>query len=239
MIEVIDLAVEGFLSRYDNDIMAAQGAFLHLLDSPSFGSQRDMSQLIYQTQYKTQTFGYREMFEGVTHQAERLMTLAFDGKVPPQTLTENVSLELGMLAEKLHTQKRADVQEFANHYRKIAHRANIVARTNGWSKRASVVASKEQLGLPARFTSLDRSGKRWGSRNYVKAHLRHTLLTIYNESKLFALSLDGRKTATIIHQDPSNKINKKTIRIVPNGRDTSYDDVKGKVFHPNSRAVIA
>lgn len=239
MLKKIDQITDGFLNRYSNDVLATEGVVYRALESPMAGSALEDAQMVQKVIRTIESFSYSEMFSYTNNAVEELLADVFGEKAIPEVLLRAVKGTMADAVLKIDGQKRSDVRALIKHYRMVIVRADHLVRANGWSRKASILAVKQKNKVPVTFYSVDRSGKQWDSKKYVRTVLRHALLTIYNESKIFRMTLQGKKVAYVQNSDINHPAHGTEFRIAPDGQGNSYDDIKDIVFHPNSNAVVA
>lgn len=85
----------------------------------------------------------------------------------------------------------------------------------------------------------DRAGRAWNPSKFVSLELRHAVVLARTECRLIDISrIEGRDVAVVTH--PENQdLNGLAFSITGQTPDLpTYEDIKSKVFHPNSRAGV-
>lgn len=105
---------------------------------------------------------------------------------------------------------------------------------------SALFQARMKLDTNFHFFQLDRAGRKWTSPNYVRTTIRGFLLSAYIDTYMYALASRGVDLVAVQHPEDAHPHAglvfsiSGTIPGVP-----AYSELKGDVWHPNSRASVA
>lgn len=240
IIKLIDQLTEDFVARYKQDIRAAESVLFRAMEDVDFATSRGASKLARNIRGEYQALNDKKLAELLSNHKEVLIDHAANGDVLRPNMQRAIDRLVLETVQTITAQKERDHRELEKAYRNITIQARLIMNAYGWKPTAAILAAKKQnKGLTSYF-ALDRSGKRWDSFRYVRTAFRHTLLTIYNEAKIFSMNERGIGLFTAAHEDDESHPNHGMIfGILKSEEFPTYDEIKQDVFHPNSRLIVA
>ena len=125
--------------------------------------------------------------------------------------------------------------KIARHFDKVMLAAVMRSRSaSDWPIVISAVTQEMSNSVSLGYR--DRAGKKWTSARYVEVLYASALYELVNDRKVEVMAKRGRKTAWIDY--PNHDSHGQKLALVESQGLQNYNDLKAKVFHPGSEALI-
>jgi hypothetical protein len=123
--------------------------------------------------------------------------------------------------------------------RDLALQVSIATARKRTSYVGALIAARHGKVATLQFRQTDRSGRAWNTAVYLRTLVRMFLLHVYIESFLYGRAEAGSDLAKVTYADPEHEFHGLVFSIsgATDGYP-SYEDIKDKVFHPNSVANV-
>lgn len=234
--------------RYEMLVEGWRSIYVRSLDSGSFGTQRQLSQLIEQAYNLARTYLNTE--NQIIVDTTRAIALEAQGATQAQLsvpvsdeLTGPASDQLIASVEHLQSeitiQVERDIAFLKNAITKTFLTVAMSARAQGLSVKAALVQLRIGGAAELNFFFHDRGNRRWPSRKFIRAMWRVTLLGIYNETVMLTLADYGIDHAQVHHTNPNADNHGTMISMNSNSSLPTYAEIVTEIFHPNSEAILA
>lgn len=237
IIQRIDAAAAAFSGRYNAHLMSLEGLLRRYVNSPNMDSESVRLGVRFAITQMALLF---VRVESVRFSEEILsVSRTAAGDEMDSSLEESLNVQVTRSVSSFASQVDRDASAIIKHFNDLSIRSVMFSRQKGWSRSASITATKKEFDKEVRYTFLDRSGKSWESLKYIKTLVRGRLLETHNESLLYAIAMSGKNKAFVKNTDEFHKSNNVRISITPSDKYDTYESVKSKLFHPNSNSFIS
>lgn len=98
------------------------------------------------------------------------------------------------------------------------------------AKSRAKIARASNLEDP--LTAFDVSGRKREAGSYIELHIRHALITLYNDAIVTSAMSDDIDHGYVESEDESHRFNGEKFTF------DQYENFRKKAFHPNSRAIV-
>lgn len=158
------------------------------------------------------------------------------------TLSERTSELLGAsqsyLDTELAVQIERDVAFMKQTLRQAALAIHLEASTRGIPLKTAMVQYRISNSGELRFHFKDRQNRKWPSQKFVRSAWRQHLLGTYNDTYIATAAEHGNSLFQVEHPDAGHSAAGLQFTILNNTALPHYSEIKDKVFHPNSEALV-
>lgn len=242
------IAADAAAARYGTLVDGWRGLYAQTLNSPRFGTPRNLESLQNQAYELGRRFLEGEVrqiataFAGIVREALRasFAQLSADAaQSEPEAVTDHSEAIADYLRTELAIQIERDIAFLRQSLQRVQLQVSLAARSQGIQPRAALLAYQMTSGGELTFFFHDRRNQKWPSRRFVRTLWRHNLLTLYNETVLLVLAEHGDTIALVEHANPDAEAHGMQIAMGSNSALPVYTDIRNEIFHPNSDAIIA
>lgn len=145
----------------------------------------------------------------------------------------------GQLVAALSAQATVDAAAAVASVQKLNFGALNLSRSKGISLAAALREMQQNEEAELESLYVDRRKKVWKGEVYVRSLWRQTSVLIRAQATIAALSAHCQSRAIILHPEPDHASNGLIISLDGSGGYPGWVDVRGRHFHPNSRAIVA
>ena len=152
-----------------------------------------------------------------------------DSEMPPMPAIDTLRVALSLQAQKIASSAEASVNQF---------RMNVVNGKKVGSSVSQAARNAASLVTGADRNFSDRRGKEWKGNVYVRTLWRQAYIWSEASSVMFMVADHKKSLAVIEHPEESHASNGIIISVTGADGYPTWEQVRDKHFHPNSRAKL-
>lgn len=178
-----------------------------------------------------------EIFRGARTAVFRAVDVE-DSEEAPEAASEHLSATIDYIQNELIAQIQRDISMFRQRSLIALSEIAFLQKSLQTNHTRALLEYRTRNPDSLQFSFYDRRAFRWSSKKFVRAMWRHALLSLYNESVLYAVDefhMDYVRVATF-EGDNIKHVDRITL-----GNDPDlmiYSQVRDKYFHPNSHNFL-
>lgn len=130
-----------------------------------------------------------------------------------------------------------DAQTFRKYFSDFRVRVAGEQALRGVSFDKAIKTIKNSFGTPE-MNIVDAAGRRWKGERFVETLVNRALFSVYNEVYIYAAAMTGIERLYVYYPSSTHRYHGDVFCVSPEQDCPNYDNLKEKVFHPRSKALV-